>query len=273
MTYSSVTDAYGLSRANTFFVLNIPASGNAFVFRVKQRANPGYPTIDYGQIPITSGQTLSLFSGGTASAPAAGAFAAESYLQTSIQFPYTTTNFPNASGTLYDTNDIWHISGDENPNTLFDVIQEVVPAWLRVNVNIPTGQTQQAFQIGRLAPTTVGSSFGFRRGTFRVQHIPGLVYGYNYGNDTSIPTFTNVRFHYAEYTVEIPRDPNLIFGILSKSSSVPVNWQTLPVTQYTTSLKQALLTAYGFEGFPLFQVNQAQAAVQLYSSLLGKAAI
>jgi len=279
LSYREITDAFGFSKANTYLVVNIPASGNAFCFRVIERRNQGYPTIDYGPLPINSGQALSTYAGASTTAPAAGALAAESFTNSGLSF--TQSNPPNstssaftsfASGTVFDTSDIFHIPAELDKDTLFDVTQDITPKWLRVAVNIPTNQNQQAFQIGSISGG-VGTSFGWRRGWFNVIHFPGLIYGYNWGNDTNIPCNTNVRLRYAEYKIEIVKNPELVFGILSKSSPVPVNWKTLPVAQYPATLAQQLKIAYGFEGFPLYGSDQRAKAIPAYTSLIAGALV
>ncbi len=279
MSWREITDGYGFSKANTYLVVNIPASGNAFVFRVIERRNQGYPTLDYGPLPINSGQSVSQYAGGTTTTPAAGVLPAESFTSSGFSFtqnspPSGTTSVftANASGTVFDTSDIFHIPAEMDRNTLFDVTQDLMPKWLRVAVNIPTNQIQQAFQIGSINGG-VGTVFGWRRGWFNVIHFPGLIYGYNWGNDTNIPTYTNVRLRYAEYMIETVKNPELVFGILTKTSPIPVNWKTLPVAQYPATLAQQLKIAYGYEGFPLMGADQRVAAVAAYTQLIAGALV
>ena len=267
MTYDPV-DQFGLALANSYIVCVFPPTQAAMVWRVKAIANDGYKLFDYGRLPTltTDAETQYVTNGGnptgiTPSPPAAGTIQQNCYTQ-NIQFALT-----NA----YDNTDMWYYPEDYR-DRLFEVITNITPAYLRVAVNIPTNVTQQGFQKNRVAGG-IGQVFGYKRGRFQVLHLPKLHYGYEFGNDTNIVPYVRIKFLYGEYIVEIPQDPNTIFSILNKDPRFPARWSTLPVETYDPLLKTSLVNSYGFEGFPIYPIDQKATAITTYQSLLQEALV
>ena len=266
MTYEPV-DQYGLGITNSYLVTVLPPIQSALVFRIKAIANDGYKLFDYGQIPTltTDSETAFTTIGGvpsfTASPPANGTIQQTCYTQ-NLTFPLT-----NA----YDNTDMWYYPEDYR-DRLFEVITNFTPAYLRVAVNIPTNVTQQGFQKNRVAGG-IGQVFGYKRGRFQVVHLPRLHYGYEFGNDCNIAPYTRIKFQYAEYIVEIPKNPQTIFQILNKDPRFPARWTNLPIVSYDPLVKDSLIRSYGFEGFPIFPLDQQSAAINAYSDLLQEALV
>jgi hypothetical protein len=251
------TDEYEICHENTFITVFIPATSKAFVFRVKSRINRGYERFHYGPLPLTSGTTLPTYEGGSASVPANGVIPARAYTKDGLVFPTTLS--------VFDENDMWYLP-TEDRDRLFHVIQYVTPAFLRIDVQIPTGVTQGRFQKDRVT-TGVDKDFGFSRGVYEIVHLPGIRYGYRYGNDTNVPLFTSVKFVYGEYVIEIPRNSSLIFDTIVKR--VPSYWITLPINYTDPSITRALTETYGIEGFPVYRQDERDRAIREYESLLG----
>jgi len=257
----SVVDRFGLVNENQYLTLYMPATGTALVFRVVSRVNKGFEVLDYGLLPISSGASLSSYTGTTITAPAAGTLPPYSYTG-DIQFP-AITGFDN----VFDKSDIWHLSID-NRDRLFHVKVFVHPPIIRVDVRIPTGVTQTKFQAGRVV-TGIDSATGFSRGFIETVHLPGIVYGYRFGNDTNLNLPVYIRFVYGEYIVEIPKNPELIFNILTKRT--PSYWLTLPITYMDPSIQSALRDAYGLSdpwGFKLYREDEKDKAIKEYSNIL-----
>ena len=266
-----LVDQWGLSKNNTYLVIDLPAYDSALVFRVRQRVNTGYEKFIYGQLPITSGETFSSYTSGTTSAPGTGIFPSLSYtaLNQAMQFPAPTVN--GAQLNTFDTTDIWYQQYDTS-ETLFEVKQYLTPSWLRVAVSIPSGTGQSGFQQNKVqgGVNTYNSAFGFARGSLDIFHIPTVHYGYLYGNDTNLVVDTKVTFVYGEYTVQIPSDPNVIFDAIQ--GNIPARHTTLPMQTPNQQFANALGQDYGsgFQGFPIFPNNQAgrKQAIQAYMPFL-----
>lgn len=253
-----VLDRKGLVNANEHLVMFVPATKRAFIFRVIARNNPGSEVLNYGALPISSGESMSSYDGGAVAVPADGVMPARGYTSTGSSLAFDAPS--DVTGT-YDSTDMWYLPEDYRER-LFHVNTHITPSWLRVGVQIPKGTSQMRFQRDR---TIVGvdKSYGFGRGAFETVHIPELRMGYLFGNDTNVRLYTAVKFVYGEYEIGIPTDPNAVYSILSKD--VPAHWVTLPVTSYDASIRMAFMKDYGFEGYPLYPKSKKQDALTKYN--------
>jgi len=249
-----VVDQLGLVIEGEYLTCFIPSTSRAFVFRVKSRVNRRYEELFYGPLPLSAGDTLPTYEGGSVSVPADGVIPARSYTE-GLSFPM--------SG-AYDEGDMWYLSEDYR-DRVFHVLQYVTPGFLRVDVEIPVGVSQGRFQKDKIV-TGVDKDFGFSRGFYEIVHLPRIHYGYRYGNDTNIDLYASVRFVYGEYIVEIPRSANLIFDILTRR--IPSHWVTMPLNVMDPTVEMSLNTVYGITGFPVYRLDQRDAALKEYESLL-----
>jgi hypothetical protein len=250
----NVTDSYGLVQENEHLTAFIPATSKAFVFRVKSRVNRRYEQLNYGPLPLTSGTMLPTFEGSSTFVPADGVIPARAYT-TGLMFPM--------SG-AYDSSDMWYTPEDYR-DRLFHVIQYLTPAFLRVDVQIPIAVTQGRFQKDKIV-TGVDKDFGFARGSYETVHLPKVHYGYRYANDTNVPLYTFVKFIYAEYVIETPKNSSLIFDILTRR--IPSHWVTLPINVMDSTVERALTEVYGITGFPLYRMDERDKALRDYDALL-----
>jgi hypothetical protein len=259
-----VVDELGLVLEGGYLTLFFPATETAIVFRVKARVNRGYEVFDYGPLPIYAGTPVPTYTGTTTYVPADGVLPPMSYTDD--------ISFPAIPGTTLENvkekSDIWYLSEDDR-DTLFHVKTFIHPRVIRVDVRVPVGVQQARFQKGR-AIVGVNTVMGFSRGYVELVRIPALRYGMRFGNDTNLNLKTFVRFVYAEYAVEIPRSPELIFDVLTRR--VPSYWVTMPVTQMDVLIKDALTRTYGFAephwGFKLYRHDERDKAVKEYSEVL-----
>jgi len=242
---------------NEFLVAFIPRTQKALVYRVLSVANRGFERIDYGALPIESGTTLPTYDGGSTTVPEDGVLPARAYTSTSITFPLSGAE---------DENDMWYMpKGKDYANRLFHVMLNLVPEFIRIDVEIPKQVKQLKFQKDKIT-LGIDYNFGFRRGNMEIIHIPGIHYGYRFGNDTNMSVYTNVVFNYGEYIVEIPKDPSLIFDILTRRERA--YWITLPINTYDTTIENTLLSVYGIDGFPLFSRRERDRALTEYRNLV-----
>jgi len=108
--------------------------------------------------------------------------------------------------------------------------------------------------------------FGYSRGSIEDNPLPKLHYGYRFGNDSNLSVYTGVDFTYGEYVVEIPKDAELIFNILTRR--VPSYWVTMPIAVYDDSIRRAFTETYGIEGFTVYPVTKREEAISEYNTLL-----
>lgn len=254
-----VVDELGLVRTGEFLTAFLPATGKAFVFRVKARVNQDREVINYGSIPLVAGESLPTYEAASTTVPADGVIPARAYTGGKT--------FPMAGA--YDEGDMWYVPEDYR-DRLFHVLQYVTPAFLRLDVQVPTGVTQGRFQKDKIV-TGVDKDFGFSRGFIETVHVPKLRYGYRYGNDTNINLFTFVKFVYGEYIVEIPKNSSLIFDVLTRR--IPSHWVTMPINISDPAISRALTDTYGVQGFTVYRIDQKETAVREFESLLKEAKI
>lgn len=270
VSQNDIVDGNGLNKDNTYLVVFIPPTQNALVFRVKGRANARNTIIDYGLIDTTTSTsnsnytTTGVTTGGSTTSPAAGTIAANSFTP-NLQFDNTNTLFNNA----YDKTDLWYYPEDYRER-LFDIVTMTTPQYLRITVNIPTNVVQQGFQRNRIAGGA-DKDLGYRRGKYQVIQFPRLHYGWVFGNDTNMIPYVRIKFAYAEYFVEIPDNPMTIFNILNRQ--IPARWQDLPIVQYDPTIRDSFIKAYGFEGFPIYPLDEQRTAIAEYTSLISQALI
>jgi len=250
-----VADSLGLVKTGEYLTVFMPANQRALVFRVLGRVNEGREVLEYGPLPLPAGTTLPTFEGGSASVPADGVLPGRAYTTTGITFPLTGA---------YDSGDMWYVPEDYR-DRLFHVKTAVRPLFTRIDVQIPLGVTQGRFQKDRVV-VGVDKDFGFSRGSIELVHLPKIRYGYRFGNDTNLDLKTHVTFTYAEYIIEIPKSPELIFDILVKR--VQSHWVVLPVAIMDRAISRALIDTYGFEGFPLYRIDERDEAIRKYGELL-----
>jgi len=211
--------------------------------------------LNYGPLPFYAGETLPTYDGTSTTVPADGVIPARSYNSSGKSFPMRGA---------YDETDMWYIP-DDYRDRVFHVIQRVTPSFIRIDVQIPRNVVQGRFQKDRVV-TGVDADLGFSRGVYETVHLHKVHYGYRYGNDTNMDVRTSARFVYGEYLIETPRDPELIFGILTKR--VPSHWVSLPITVWDPTIERAVLDTFGITGFTVYGVHQRGEAVEEYKSLL-----
>jgi hypothetical protein len=260
----SVVDRLGLVVENSYLTIYIPATRSALVFRVISRSNRGFEVFDYGPLPLSAGDTLTMFVGSAVTVPADGVLPAMCFTG-DLRFPAIPGT---ALANVRDTSDIWYLDKDDR-DRLFHVRMYVYPPIIRAHVRIPTNVTQYRFQRDRVA-LGIEAPLGFSRGLLEVVHIPYLIYGYRFANDTNLDLRTYVRFVFGEYVVEIPRSAELIFDILTRR--VPSHWITMPIASLEPAIRTALSDVYGFReprwGFRLYRADERSTAIREYNEVL-----
>jgi hypothetical protein len=239
---NGITDVNGLVPDNNYMVVYIPETKRALVHRVIDRVNTLGTTLDYGQLPLRAGDTMSTYDGGSATIPENGVIPARAYTKNGagIRFPLQGA---------WDANDMWY-TPDNYRDRMTHVIMDTFPSVLRLDLQIPTGADQGKFQWKNVT-TSIDSLFGaLPRGRIETAFIPEVVYAFMVGNDTNLNLRTGVRFTYGEYEIEAPKNPYTVLEVLSGMR--PASWLTLPITYYSNQIQSGLLEAYGYEGFKVY---------------------
>jgi hypothetical protein len=186
-------------------------------------------------------------------------------MATAMQFAPPTIN--GAILQTFSTTDMWYTPQNYN-SRLIEEIQVLTPTWTRVELQIPSGVAQNGYQLNKVTGgiQTFNPSFGIRRGSFDTFHIPYVTYGFKYGNDTNMPIYPRVVFYFAEYIVEIPKDPELIWAIINHK--VEARSYTMPYEVVNSQMSDGLLQTYGIQGFPSYGLDQHDEAVNAYRSII-----
>lgn len=255
-----VVDEKGFVLENGVLVCYNPDQQKAQVFRILSRENKGFETFNYGALPLSSGDTIQSLDGTSGTVSADGVIDSRAFTQTGLKY---------SLADVYDENDMWYVK-DDYRKRLFHVKQKVTPAFLRCDIQIPINITQQRFQAEEKI-TGVDQDLGFSRGFTETVHFPKIHYGYRYGNDTNVGWYTHVQFNYAEYVVEIPKDPEIIFRALTQPGYA--YWLTIMIHNYDSLIERAFNDCYGIEGFPLYPHWKRDAALKEYREILGGALI
>jgi hypothetical protein len=244
---------------NEILAVYIPATKKFIPFRILAIANRGFEEINYGALPIKSGSTLYTYDGGTTTAPADGVIPGRAYTSGGLVFPP-----PSDITSLFDTTDMWY-TNEDYARRLFHAVLRVTPAFLRIDLQVPSGVAQRFFQKGN---ETVGihKTFGFKRGEVETVVFPKIHYGWRFGNDTNMSVYTLAKFMYREYDVEIVKEPEAIFNI--GIQRLQAKWKTAPIMVWDYSIEQAFKTVYGFGGFPLHALYERDQAIAEYRDMV-----
>jgi hypothetical protein len=245
----------GFVQENEYLSIYIPSQMRTLVFRVKRLGNVGYNTIPYGTLPTRPATSFTSYDGTSVKLPEPGVMPARSYTSSGITFPFTD---------VFDLNDMFFTPRDY-ADRLVHAKFTVEPNVLRLGLEVPRGVKQYKFQRDKVL-AGIDRTFGFKRGFIETAFIPELRYGLQVGNDTNIHFRTNVNIEFAEYVIEIPTDPDLIYNILiGREDSYIIG---LPVSTYDSSIANALKQSYGFEGFDRSDLsNREQSIVKIHNTI------
>ncbi len=270
MVWQNTVDDYGLTLPNNYLDLYFPGSNKSIVLYVKYRTNPNFNLINYGPFPTTSSTTFSVYNGvgggtgGSATPTASGEIPAASYIK-GLQFSDVSTSY--FSGTFpFGPGDIWYT---QDTTRVFEVMQYVTPSWLRVEVNIPTGELQELFQ--STVSGGVDQDFGWTRGRKYAVHVPWIHYGYGYGNDSSVQVYSRIYFRYAEQIVGVVLDPAVVFNVIN--DIIPAHKVYMPTPSYSGNISGPLIQTYGYDGVPVMPRAKQQQAIAAYTQILSQVVV
>ena len=193
-------DEKGFLNEDGLLVIYFPAWKGYEVFKVVSRPNKGFERIDYGPGPFVTASGTGIVPAATID-PTSTVPVIPGY--TSI-FTFTNPALPPE----YQT-DMWYFVEDD---VIYDVNIYYRPALLRCYQYVPLPRQQVVF---RTVTANPAYDFGYFRGFKNQIFIPRLHIGWQLANKTNIALVTYFWFDYAEYQVEVPKDPTLIYDAIT----------------------------------------------------------
>ena len=205
-----VLDEKGFVQDGEHLVLYFPAWKGIVPIRVIHRVNKEYERYNYGPAPIQ-------FSGFPAGVmpPAVIDPTSDVPVVPSVTTPFT---FPNPLLPPEISTDMWYFTESE---MLFHVKAYIKPYLLRGRLQVPTGTTHVTFHAGRVTATSP-YEFGYFRGVKEMIFIPNIHVGWILENKTNMAFLTSVVFEYAEYKIELVKEPEVVFELMTKK--LPAYW-------------------------------------------------
>lgn len=183
-------------------VVSFPMWEAILAYRVLARVNKGFEEINYGIFPIPPAAPTGVVGAGA----------------TSGRFGFSWAVLPAER-----RSDMWWF---DDTDKLLQVKIRVSPFLLRNFIFIAVG-TQEAQFLGiATADDTVPSDFGFWRGTIELPILPYMHIEMSSYNHTNFNLIGDVRFEYGEYRVELIKDAELLWKLMTKRELA--HWLTLP---------------------------------------------
>lgn len=155
---------------------------------------------------------------------------------------------------------------------------DIKPHLFRIFQEIPVGSKQVTYIRAVTFTTGVGeatANFGYFVGVKEQIFLPNFHIDWFVHNATNMDLRTNVMMKYAEYTVELPKDADLIFNMMMRK--IPAYWYTLPVTTTRTDLDRMFEEVYKFSaekhGIPFYRSYEREKALREIPEIIRGAAI
>lgn len=174
-------------------------------YRILARVNKGFEKINYGILPIDGdgdGTNDGLVMAGL----------------TSGRFGFSWAILPGERRP-----DMWWF---DNRKKLMHVRIKISPFLLRNFIFLAVGVQPMNFMGIAVADDTIPSDFGYWRGTFELPILPFMHFEMSSFNHTNMDLYADVQFEYAEYRVELIRDPLLLFNLMNRK--IQAHWLTFP---------------------------------------------
>lgn len=203
---TAILDDMGFVKENEYLVVSFPMFRGILAYRITARVNKGFEKINYGALPLNA---------------AGPTFAARNGLVA----PGDSGPFPWAWGVLPAERqaDMWWF---DNNDKLISSRWKISPYMLRNFLFLAVG-TQEIVYLGvAVADATLPSDFGYWRGTIELPILPYMHMQMSCFNMTNMDLLADVSFEYAEYAVELIRDPTLLWELMTRR--IRAHWQTYP---------------------------------------------
>ena len=248
-----VIDQHGFLREGEHIVVVLPAYNAAIPFRVRSVDNKDTHWINYGPVPYTfTGYSKGVIPGRNATPG---------------------FKFSDITGMLTGeqaTDMFYHKKED----ILIHAYVDIRPHLFRIYREIPTGTKQTRYLRTVTFTTTVGqntSLFGYTVGVVEQFFFPNFHIDWFVHNATNMDLRTNVMIKYAEYTVEIPRDPEFIFNLMLRK--YPAYWYTLPIQTKFTEMDRLFSEIYKMKMIPLYKTYERERALSEIPEMIKEAVI
>lgn len=247
---SRVLDEDGFIKEGECALIVLPAYNSVLPLRVKSIANKGAKWFNYGPVPYNEGvmKNRSVTSG---------------------------FKFKDITGIL-----VGEQAGDmfyhKKEDTLIHAFIDISPHLFRIFQEIPTGAKQITYIKAVTFTTRIDektANFGYSVGVKEQFFLPNFHIDWFVHNATNMDLRTNVMMKYAEYNVEIPTDPELIFNTMMRK--IPAYWYTLPVSTERVEITRMFGQIYKLKknGIPFYKSYEKSRALTEIPSIIAEASI
>jgi len=248
-----VLDAKGFIKEGEHVVIVLPAYDAVLPLRVRSIANKDAEWFNYGPVPYT-------FTG---------------YPEGVVPSRSTSEGFKfkDRTGRLVAeqaTDMFYH----KKPGILIHAYIDIRPRLFRIYRDIPTGTKQIRYLETVTFSTGVDeatSIFGYSVGVVEHFFLPNFHVDWYIQNPTNMTLRTNVMMKYAEYKVELPKDPMFIFDLIMRK--YPAYWYTLPIQTKFDEMDRLFSEIYKFRPIPFYRPYEREKAIKEIPNLIREAVI
>jgi hypothetical protein len=249
---SRVLDSDGFLKEGEHILVVWPIYDTILPLRVKSIANKHAKFFNYGPVPFTfSGYPKGVIPGKSVAGP---------------------FRFIDITGRLtgeYAGDMFYH----NKAYKLIHAYVDIRPHLFRIYQEIPSGAKQYIYMEAVTHTTDVDvatSDFGYFTGVKEMLFFPDFHIDWYLYNGTNLPLRTYVSIKYAEYNVEIPRDPALVFDMMMRR--YPAYWYTMPITTDRKEFRRMFTERYGFPedrpGIPFYRAYEKPVALREIPEIL-----
>jgi len=168
------------------------------------------------------------------------------------------------------TNMFYH----KKPEKLIHTYIDIRPHMFRIFREIPTGIRQIRYLDTVTFSTGVDETtaiFGYAVGIVEHIFLPNFHVDWFVYNGTNMDLRTNVMMKYAEYEVELVKEPTLIFDILMRK--YPAYWWTLPIQTRFDEMDRLFSEIYKIKMIPHYRPNERERCLREVPELIREAVI
>jgi len=191
-----------------FVKIYVPCHDTYLVFQVVKVLNRGFEVLNYGLIPLSSGDTVNDVVSGTKTVPANGVLPARSWV--SIMLKPLTWMKPHIDSEV----DLLFVES-EKKNVLMHCYVVTTPGFIKMLVEIPRGYQRVPFRDFTQPYSVLDSDIKPALGFVETISIPGVHQNVMFMNWTNIDLYVYITLIYGYYNIIVPSNPEVIYNVLS----------------------------------------------------------
>jgi len=249
-----LVDELGFVLEGQHFLVHLPAWDAVLPFRIKARVNKGAERLNYGPVPFT-------FPG----------YPEGVILEMNTTDPFT---FKDITG-RYPPERAADMFWFPEPDILLHAYVDIRPHLFRIYQWIPSGVKQiRLIRLVTFEPgsaTVPPSDFGYSIGVKEQVFLPNIHIDWQIRNQTNMRLRTNVYIRYAEYKVELVKDPATVFNLIV--GKIPAYWQTFVVETRFPEGERLFEQIYKIKPIPFYREYERERALREIPELVRGATI